>query len=90
MVADASRDQVARSVYDKAGREVYAIDALGGVVQRQFDANGRVLTGSGALAMAPLSGASWTQLQTTSDGKLPFCNCAPSFPVEARIHRVLN
>lgn len=43
LVADPARDQVARSVYDKDGRQVYTIDALGHVVHKQFDANGRVL-----------------------------------------------
>lgn len=35
-------DRITQSFYDKDGREIYTVDAAGGVVQRTFDANGNV------------------------------------------------
>jgi len=40
---DIAFDQVTRYAYDAAGRQVYAVDALGNVTQSQFDADGRVV-----------------------------------------------
>ena len=43
IVTDAALDQYSRYVYDKAGRQIYAIDALGNVTQNQYDAAGRLI-----------------------------------------------
>ncbi len=40
---DESRDQIARAVFDAAGRLAYVIDALGGVTQTRYDGAGRVI-----------------------------------------------
>ena len=42
-LADPARDRVTRRAYDAAGREVYRIDALGGVTETRHDATGRVV-----------------------------------------------
>jgi YD repeat-containing protein len=41
--ADAARDSVTRSVYDRDGREVYTVDALWGVTKKTYDGNGNVV-----------------------------------------------
>ena len=55
IAADASRDQVTRSVYDAANRLSYSIDPLGAVVQYSYDANGNVVgtTAYGTAVGAP-------------------------------------
>jgi YD repeat-containing protein len=42
--ADAALDHTVRSVYDAANREIYRIDGLGNVTEKQYDANGKVVT----------------------------------------------
>ncbi|MFV0675564.1 Ig-like domain repeat protein [Variovorax sp. tm] len=44
VVADATRDQRIRTVYDTANRGTWSVDALGNVTQRTYDAAGNVLT----------------------------------------------
>lgn len=43
VVADPARDQIVKSVYDAANREIYRFDRNGVVIAQQFDANGRVI-----------------------------------------------
>lgn len=38
-----STDRVAQTVFDRDGRAVFTIDAMGGVTQREYDANGNVV-----------------------------------------------
>ncbi len=42
-LSTSANDETLLHVYDKDGREVYTIDALGGVTQRIYDANGNVI-----------------------------------------------
>ncbi|RKP52534.1 LysM peptidoglycan-binding domain-containing protein [Trinickia fusca] len=42
-VAAGGDDRVATFAYDALGRQVYAVDAMGGVTQQVFDANGNVV-----------------------------------------------
>jgi YD repeat-containing protein len=42
-IADSTRDQTTRHVYDKDGREVYTINALWNVTKSIYDANGNLL-----------------------------------------------
>jgi YD repeat-containing protein len=44
VVVDAARDKVTRHVYDAAGRQIYSVDAVGGVTEFQYDANNRVVS----------------------------------------------
>ncbi|MCW7537965.1 LysM peptidoglycan-binding domain-containing protein [Aquabacterium sp. A7-Y] len=44
VAADNARDQVRRSVYDRGNREIFTIDPENGVIQREYDALGRVKT----------------------------------------------
>ena len=42
VTADNTVDRFEQTVYDRDGRDVYSIDALGGVIERTFDATGKV------------------------------------------------
>jgi YD repeat-containing protein len=50
-------DQILTHVYDRDGREVYTIDALGGVTQRIYDAEGNVLHRIGYAKTIPVATA---------------------------------
>jgi YD repeat-containing protein len=43
VTADATRDRVTASVYDRDGRERFSVDALGAVVEKVYDAAGNVI-----------------------------------------------
>ncbi|WP_440534032.1 Ig-like domain repeat protein [Variovorax sp. YR566] len=43
VVADSTRDQRVRTVYDTANRATWSVDALGNVTQRTYDADGNVV-----------------------------------------------
>ncbi|MFC5473581.1 HNH endonuclease [Paraherbaspirillum soli] len=61
-----SADRTTNYVYDAGNRQVYAIDALGGVTQRIYDANGNVTRSiryATPLAAVTGSGGSWTMAQ---------------------------
>ncbi|WKB51634.1 LysM peptidoglycan-binding domain-containing protein [Eleftheria terrae] len=62
VAADNARDQVTRTVYDKANRATHSVDALGFVTQREYDALGRV-TSTTRYATAFLG--------TLADGQVP-------------------
>ncbi|MES2538048.1 MAG: DUF6531 domain-containing protein, partial [Pseudomonadota bacterium] len=42
-IVPAAMDRVAHTVFDRDGRAIFGIDALGGVTQKRYDANGNVI-----------------------------------------------